>query len=63
MGASVARVAAPAKLNLRLVVGGLRADGYHPVQSLMVTLGGLTDTVLVEESAVRSVVPAGSIRA
>jgi 4-diphosphocytidyl-2-C-methyl-D-erythritol kinase len=36
---------APAKLNLRLLVGPLRPDGYHPIRSLMVTLDGLADTV------------------
>lgn len=36
---------APAKLNLRLLVGPLGPDGYHPIRSLMVTLDGLADTV------------------
>ena len=36
---------APAKLNLRLLVGPVRPDGYHPVTSLMVELDGLPDTV------------------
>ena len=36
---------APAKLNLRLLVGPLQSDGYHPIRSLMVALDGLADTV------------------
>ena len=31
---------APAKLNLRLLVGPAGADGYHPIRSLMVALAG-----------------------
>lgn len=38
---------APAKLNLRLLVGPLGADGYHPVRTLIVALEGLYDTVTV----------------
>ena len=47
---------APAKLNLRLLVGALRPDGYHPVTSLMVALEGLADTVRASPAAERRVV-------
>lgn len=50
---------APAKLNLRLLVGPLDADGYHPVTSLMVALDGLADTVRVARAGARSVVCPG----
>ncbi len=46
---------APAKLNLRLLVGPLRPDGYHGIESLMVSLEGLSDTVRVARSPERSV--------
>lgn len=46
---------APAKLNLRLLVGPRRPDGYHPVRSLMVALDGLHDTVTLTRAAARSV--------
>jgi len=46
---------APAKLNLRLLVGPLRPDGYHEIESLMVTLEGLSDTVRVAHAPERSV--------
>jgi 4-diphosphocytidyl-2-C-methyl-D-erythritol kinase len=46
---------APAKLNLRLLVGPRRADGYHPLRSLMVALDGLADTVTVRPAAERRV--------
>ena len=48
-------LSAPAKINLRLLVGPRRADGYHPVTSLMVALDGLADTVRVRRSDVRTV--------
>jgi len=48
-------LAAPAKLNLRLLVGPLGEDGYHPVRTLMVALPDLADTVTVEGAAERSV--------
>lgn len=48
-------LAAPAKINLRLLVGPLRADGYHPLRSLMVALDGLADTVRVERAGTRRV--------
>ena len=48
-------LAAPAKLNLRLLVGPLRPDGYHPVRSLMVALDGLEDTVHARRSGARRV--------
>src|SRR5262249_32758917 len=56
-GAFVGRLtlAAPAKLNLRLLVGPRGADGYHPVRSLIVALPDLADTVTVERAAERSV--------
>lgn len=50
---------APAKLNLRLLVGPARPDGYHPIRSLMVTLAGLEDTVTVSPAAAREVVCEG----
>jgi 4-diphosphocytidyl-2-C-methyl-D-erythritol kinase len=47
---------APAKLNLRLLVGPAGPDGYHPIRSLVVTLSGLCDTITItpaDERAVR----------
>lgn len=41
---------APAKLTLSLAVTGLRADGYHLLESEMVTLD-LADTLVIEEQA------------
>ena len=46
---------APAKLNLRLFVGPRRADGYHPLRTLMVALDGLADTVTVAPAETRRV--------
>lgn len=46
---------APAKLNLRLEVGPVRGDGYHPLRTLMVVLHGLHDDVSVARAEVRSV--------
>lgn len=46
---------APAKLNLRLRVGPLGEDGYHPLSSVMVALDGLSDVVRVARSASRRV--------
>ena len=46
---------APAKLNLRLLVGPRRADGYHPLRTLMVALDGLADTVTVAPAQARRV--------
>lgn len=46
---------APAKLNLRLLVGPRGKDGYHPIRSLMVALAGLDDTVTVTRSDMRIV--------
>lgn len=48
-------LSAPAKLNLRLLVGPRRADGYHPIRSLMVALDGLADMVTLTAAATRSV--------
>lgn len=48
-------LSAPAKINLRLLVGPVRADGYHPLRSLMVELDGLADTVRAARADVRSV--------
>ncbi len=42
---------APAKLNLSLRVLGKRDDGFHEIDSLMVKLPGLTDTLEFTESA------------
>jgi 4-diphosphocytidyl-2-C-methyl-D-erythritol kinase len=47
--------AAPAKLNLRLLVGPRRADGYHDIRSLMVTLDGLADRVTLTRSTGREI--------
>src|SRR6516165_3440612 len=47
---SVVRVHAPAKINLFLEVLGRRADGYHDLATLMVTVG-LFDTVELAENA------------
>lgn len=55
MAEPVPRVTAPAKLNLWLGVGPVRADGFHPIDSLMVALDGLADTVTVAPAAARSV--------
>lgn len=52
-------IAAPAKLNLRLIVGPVRPDGYHPLRTLMVALAGLGDDVVVAEAEHRSVVCPG----
>jgi 4-diphosphocytidyl-2-C-methyl-D-erythritol kinase len=48
-------LAARPKLNLRLLVGPVGADGYHPVRTLLVELRGLEDAVTVERAAERSV--------
>ena len=48
-------LAAPAKINLRLLVGPRGADGYHPLHSLMVALDGLADRVHVARAERRSV--------
>ena len=43
-------VEAPAKLNLSLRVLRRRDDGFHDIESLMVTLPGLHDELEVERS-------------
>ncbi len=48
-------LSAPAKLNLRLLVGSLQPNGYHPIRSLMVTLDGLADTVTLSAASRRAV--------
>ena len=48
-------LSAPAKLNLRLLVGPLQPDGYHPIRSLIVTLDGLADTVTLSVASRRAV--------
>ena len=48
-GSGAVEVVAPAKLNLSLLVGPLRADGYHEIVSLMVPLT-LADTVSGERT-------------
>jgi 4-diphosphocytidyl-2-C-methyl-D-erythritol kinase len=48
-------LAAPAKLNLRLLVGPPGPDGYHPLRTLMVALDGLDDTVSVAPAPARRV--------
>ena len=50
---------APAKLNLRLLVGPLGADGYHPTISLMVALDALADTLRIARSGERRVICPG----
>jgi len=52
-------VMAPPKLNLRLIVGARRDDGYHPLRSLMVALEGVADTVTVTGAGERVVRCAG----
>jgi len=47
------------KVNLRLLVGPVRADGYHPLRSLMVQLDGPADRVTVSRADGRSVTCAG----
>jgi 4-diphosphocytidyl-2-C-methyl-D-erythritol kinase len=49
------RLQAPAKLNLRLLVGPRREDGYHLLRTLMVALDGLADTVTVAPARERLV--------
>jgi 4-diphosphocytidyl-2-C-methyl-D-erythritol kinase len=49
------RLEAPAKLNLRLLVGPRRGDGYHPLTTLMVALDGLADAVTVAPAEARRV--------
>lgn len=46
---------APAKLNLRLLVGPAGSDGYHPIRSLLVTLNGLGDTITITRTSERAV--------
>lgn len=46
---------APPKVNLRLLVGPRRDDGYHPLRTLMVALDGPADRVTVTPSAERAV--------
>jgi 4-diphosphocytidyl-2-C-methyl-D-erythritol kinase len=43
------RLAAPAKINLHLRVGPLRADGFHPILSWMSTVG-LFDILMIDRS-------------
>ncbi len=50
---------APAKINLRLLVGPRRPDGYHPLRSLMVALDAPRDRVRVETARERAVVCPG----
>ena len=52
-------LAAPAKLNLRLLVGPRAPDGYHPLESLMVALDGLADAVHARRAPVRAVICPG----
>ena len=52
-------LAAPAKINLRLIVGPRGRDGYHPLRTLMVALDGLADRVHAERAPERSVSCAG----
>ena len=40
----------PAKLNVSLRVAGRREDGFHELETLMVPIPGLTDTLRVEEA-------------
>ena len=43
------RVQAPAKINLHLRVGPIRADGFHPIVSWMSTIG-LFDILMIDRS-------------
>lgn len=52
-------VLARPKINLRLLVGAVRPDGYHPLRSLMVALDGPADEVTVSPADTRSVTCAG----
>ena len=47
--ADLTEVMAPAKLNLALLVGPLRPDGFHEIASLMVPVT-LADRVVVERT-------------
>lgn len=44
------KLAAPAKLNLSLRVLGRRDDGFHEIDSIMVQLPGLADTLVIERA-------------
>ena len=44
------KVDTPAKLNMNLRVLGRREDGFHELETLMVPVPGLADTLLVEEA-------------
>lgn len=46
---------APPKVNLRLLVGPVRPDGYHPLTTLMVALDGPADAVTVTRADERQV--------
>lgn len=46
---------APPKINLRLGVGPLGDDGYHPLSTLMVALAGVADVVTVSRAEQRRV--------
>ena len=48
-------VQAPPKVNLRLLVGPVRPDGYHPLRTLMVALEGPADAVTVARAEARAV--------
>ncbi len=50
---------APAKINLRLSVGPRGEDGYHPLTTLMVALGGVADVVTAQRADRRTVVCEG----
>jgi len=50
---------APAKINLRLVVGPRGEDGYHPLTTLMVALAGVADVVTGRRADRRAVVCPG----
>lgn len=51
----VVTLPAPPKVNLRLLVGPRRDDGYHPLRTLMVALDGPADRVAVARAPERSV--------
>ncbi len=54
-GVTPVTVMAPPKVNLRLMVGPVRPDGYHPLSTLMVALEGPADRVTVAPSDARRV--------
>lgn len=44
-------ISATAKINLSLLIGRRRADGYHDIESLFVPVPGLADSLVIEPAA------------